>query len=222
MTHAVHAIVVLLVAVTAVQAGDEPPSLVLTGARVLNSSGDRLLEGHDVLIAGERIAAVVPTREATAPKSAQRLDLSGLTLIPGLIDAHSHLLLHPYNEAPWNDQVLKESLELRTIRAVVAARATVEAGFTTLRDLGTEGAGYTDVALRDAVEQGIVPGPRIFASTRALVATGCYGPSGFDPRWEVPKGNRNRGYILVGHELCWTATVERGPKGPSRTRGGRA
>ncbi|MEK6810318.1 MAG: amidohydrolase family protein, partial [Candidatus Thermoplasmatota archaeon] len=97
-------------------------------------------------------------------------------------------LLHPYNEAPWEDQVLRESLELRTVRAVAAAKATLEAGFTTLRDLGTEGAGFADVALRDAIAKGIVQGPRVFATTRAIVATGCYGPSGFDPRWEVPKG----------------------------------
>jgi imidazolonepropionase-like amidohydrolase len=123
---------------------------------------------------------------AAAP--VQRLDLSGLVLIPGLIDLHTHLLLHPYDETPWNDQVLKEALELRTIRAVTAARATLEAGFTTVRELGTEGAGFADVALRDAVAMHLVPGPRIFAATRAIVATGCYGPAGFDPRWEVPKG----------------------------------
>src|SRR5207237_8038939 len=118
----------------------------------------------------------------------QVLDLTGLTLIPGLMDLHSHLLLHPYNETVWDDQVLKEPLELRTIRGVVAARATIEAGFTVLRDLGTEGAGFADVALRDAIKQGIIPGPRVYASTLAIVATGCYGPSGFDPRWIVPKG----------------------------------
>src|SRR4029077_18966485 len=117
-----------------------------------------------------------------------RIDLAGKTLIPGLMDLHSHLLLHPYNETPWDDQVLKEPLELRTIRAVVAAKATLEAGFTTLRDLGTEGAGFADVALRDAIAMGMIPGPRIFAATRALVASGSYGPAGFDPRWEMPKG----------------------------------
>ena len=84
--------------------------------------------------------------------------------------------------------MLKESLELRTIRGVIAAKRTLEAGFTTLRDLGTEGAAYADVALRDAINLGIIPGPRVFAATRAIVATGCYGPSGFDPRWDLPKG----------------------------------
>ncbi|HLY79376.1 MAG TPA: amidohydrolase family protein, partial [Caulobacteraceae bacterium] len=107
---------------------------------------------------------------------------------PGLIDLHTHLLLHPYDETPWNDQVLKEPLELRTLRAVGAARATLAAGFTTVRELGTEGAGFADVALRDAIAMHWIAGPRIFASTRAIVASGSYGPEGFDPRWDVPKG----------------------------------
>src|SRR5262249_20760882 len=101
---------------------------------------------------------------------------------------HTHLLLHPYDETPWDDQVLKEPLELRTVRATVAARATLEAGFTTIRDLGTEGAGFADVALRDAIRAGMIPGPRIFAVTKAIVASACYGPSGFDARVHVLKG----------------------------------
>ncbi|HEY8019587.1 MAG TPA: amidohydrolase family protein, partial [Thermoanaerobaculia bacterium] len=106
---------------------------------------------------------------------------------PGLIELHSHLLLHPYDETPWDDQVLREPLEQRTLRGVLAARATVEAGFTTVRDLGTEGAGFADVALRDAIARRWFVGPRVFAATRALVASGAYGPSG-DPRWDLPKG----------------------------------
>ena len=165
-----------------------PPPLLLTGARVLDPAGERLLAGQEVLIENGRIAAVGAAGTLRAPAGAQRIDLAGLTLIPGLIEMHSHLLLHPYDETPWDDQVLKEPLELRTIRAVVAARATLEAGFTTVRDLGTEGAGFADVSLRDAIAQGMIPGPRVFAATRALVATGSYGPAGFDPRWEIPKG----------------------------------
>jgi imidazolonepropionase-like amidohydrolase len=164
------------------------PVLVLTGARVLEPSGERFIDPRDIFVAGGRITVVSLPGRITPPPGAVTLDLTGLYLIPGLIDLHSHLLLHPYNETPWDDQVLRESLESRTIRAVAAARATVEAGFTTVRDLGTEGAGFADVALRDAVAAGTIPGPRIFAATRALVASGSYGPAGFDPRWEMPKG----------------------------------
>jgi imidazolonepropionase-like amidohydrolase len=164
------------------------PALLLTGARVLDETGDRFLDGRDVLVQDGRIAQIAPSGTIQPPPGAQRIDLAGLTLIPGLIDLHSHLLLHPYNETPWDDQVLKEPLELRTIRGVVAAKATLEAGFTTLRDLGTEGAGYADVSLRDAIASGMIPGPRLFVATRALVATGSYGPAGFDPRWDMPKG----------------------------------
>ncbi|NWO67902.1 amidohydrolase family protein, partial [Escherichia coli] len=87
--------------------------------------------------------------------------LPGTSLLPGLIDLHVHLFLHPYNETSWNDQVMKEPLALRTARAVAHARATLMAGFTTVRDLGTEGAGVADAGLRQAIQQGIVPGPRL-------------------------------------------------------------
>jgi imidazolonepropionase-like amidohydrolase len=105
-----------------------------------------------------------------------------------LIEGHSHLLLHPYDEASWDDQVLREPEALRVARAVNHARATLRAGFTTVRDLGTEGASYSDVGLKRAIDEGIIPGPRMVVTTRAIVATGSYAPSGFDPRWEIPQG----------------------------------
>jgi imidazolonepropionase-like amidohydrolase len=193
MAMAAAAVLVVAIAPKAVAAGAStaaplPPALLLTGARLLDESGDRFATGRDVLIAGGRIVAVGGAAAAAAGGETVRLDLSGLALLPGLIDLHTHLLLHPYDETPWNDQVLKEPLELRTLRAVSAARATLEAGFTTVRELGTEGAGFADVALRDAIAMRWIPGPRIFAATRAIVASGSYGPEGFDPRWEVPKG----------------------------------
>jgi imidazolonepropionase-like amidohydrolase len=164
-------------------------SLLLTGARVLDARGEHWLDGRVVLLAGDHIARIASENELDATaRQAPRIDLTGLALVPGLIDLHTHLLLHPYDETPWDDQVLKESLELRTVRATVAARATLAAGFTTIRELGTEGAGFADVALRDAIASRMIQGPRIFAATRAIVASGCYGPSGYDPRWAVPKG----------------------------------
>ena len=188
MFHAFRTSCLVALVATAALGEDERPALLLAGARLLDPAGECLLDGHDILIVGDRIEQVAPASQVRRPAGMRRLNLDGMTLLPGLIDAHSHLLLHPYNETSWDDQVLKESLELRTIRAVVAARDTLEAGFTSLRDLGTEGAGFADVALRDAIHQGLIPGPRIATATRALVATGCYGPMGLDPRWDAPKG----------------------------------
>ncbi len=163
------------------------PILALTAARFFEAPTGRLLPQRVVLVQGDRILAV-QDQTAALPANATVIDLGDATLLPGLIDAHSHLFLHPYNEAAWNDQVLKESLALRTARAVVHAQKTLLAGFTTLRDLGTEGATYADVGIRDAIKQGIIPGPRLQVATAAIVITGGYGPAGFDPRWEVPQG----------------------------------
>jgi imidazolonepropionase-like amidohydrolase len=161
--------------------------VLLRPARVFDGLSTQSREGWVVLVRGERIAAVGPANAVNA-SGARVVELPGMTLLPGLIDAHSHLLLHPYNEAPWNDQVLREPLALRVARATVGARATLLAGFTTLRDLGTEGAGYADVGLRDAIAQRIIPGPRVITTTRAIVANGTYAPSGFAPELVIPQG----------------------------------
>ena len=164
---------------------DSTPTLLLP-ARVFD--GTDMHEGWAVLVRGERIVSAGPASGITAPAGTRRIDLAGATLLPGMIEAHSHLLLHPYNETAWNDQVLHEPLALRVARATNHARATLNAGFTTTRDLGTEGAGYADVGLKRAIEQGIIPGPRMLVVTRAIVATGSYGPRGFTPEMDVPQG----------------------------------
>jgi imidazolonepropionase-like amidohydrolase len=163
-----------------------PTRVLLHPARVWDGSSAPPHEGWGVLVEGNRIAGVGPMAGLSSA-GARVVELPGTTLIPGLIEGHSHLLLHPYNEAPWDEQVLYEPLALRIARATAAARATLLAGFTTTRDLGTEGAGYADVGLRDAIVQGIVPGPRVLATTRAIVATGAYGPHGA-PEWRLPQG----------------------------------
>lgn len=158
---------------------------MLRPARVFD--GETLHEGWAVRVRGNRIEAAGPAA-AVATSGASTVDLAGLTLLPGLIEGHSHVFLHPYNETPWNDQVLKEPLGLRTARAVNHLKATLEAGFTTIRDLGTEGAAYADAELKAAVEQGIIPGPRMIVTTKAIVATGSYAPKGFAQQWDVPQG----------------------------------
>lgn len=163
-----------------------PRPILLIPEAVFDGRDGERHAGWRVLVRGEMIVAVGP--DIAVPPDADMIALPGTTLLPGLIDAHVHLFLHPYNEAPWNDQVLKEPLALRTVRAAANARATLTAGFTTVRDLGTEGAGYADVGLKAAIAQGIVPGPRMLVATRALVATGSYGPKGFDPGFDVPQG----------------------------------
>jgi len=162
------------------------PVILLSPDRVFD--GLTMHTGWSVLVRGSRILAAGPALDAAAPPDTRRIPLPGMTLLPGLIEGHSHLFLHPYNETSWNDQVLHEPLALRTARAVNHARRTLEAGFTTTRDLGTEGAGESDVGLKQAIDEGIVPGPRMLVVTRAIVATGTYGPRGFDSRWDVPQG----------------------------------
>jgi imidazolonepropionase-like amidohydrolase len=160
--------------------------LLLVPARVFDAPRGVTHEGWAVLVRGTQIVAVGPPGAMTVPPDARQIDLAGTTLLPGLIDAHTHLFLHPYVETPWADQVLKESLALRTARATVAARRTLQAGFTTIRDLGTEGAGAADVGIKEAIDQGIIPGPRMLVVTRAIVATGAYGPHGY--AFDAPQG----------------------------------
>jgi imidazolonepropionase-like amidohydrolase len=179
-------ITLLLFGLAAAPAPAPETEILLRPARVFDGVNPVAHEGWSVLVRGNRVAAVGPG--LAAPAGARTIDLPGQTLLPGLIEGHSHLFLHPYNETPWNDQVLHEPLALRTARAIVAARATLMAGFTTTRDLGTEGAGYADVGLKQAIEQGIVPGPRMIVATRALVAPGAYGPKGFEPGAEPGQG----------------------------------
>src|SRR3954470_15135453 len=167
----------------AAQAWADP--LLLRPARVFDGINPAPHEGWSVLVEGDRIAAVGPN--LTSP-TAKVIDLPGMTLMPGMIEGHSRLFLHPYNETLWDDQVLHEPLALRTARAVVQAERTLDAGFTTERDLGTEGAGFADAGLKKAIDQGIVPGPRLLVATRAIVARGAYGPKGFEPGVVIPQG----------------------------------
>jgi imidazolonepropionase-like amidohydrolase len=176
----------LLAAPLAAQSRDS--LVLLRPAAVWDGASDTPATGWTVLVRGERIAAAGPAAQVGVPKGATVVELPGTTLIPGMIEAHTHLFLHPYNETSWNDQVLREPLALRTARAVNHARATLMAGFTTVRDLGTEGAGYADVGLKQAIDQGIVPGPRMLVTTRAMLVTGSYAPRRTDFSFDPPQG----------------------------------
>ncbi len=176
-----------------------PGSMLLaqnTAATYTLLKPDRVFDGHDlhtgwwVLVHNNQIEAAGAPGLISVPAAAKVIELQGQTLMPGMIEGHSHMFLHPYNETAWNDQVLAESRAERTARAVEHARATLVAGFTTARDLGTEGAGYDDAGLKQAINKGVIPGPRLLVATRAIVATGSYGPKGFNSETEdgIPKG----------------------------------
>jgi imidazolonepropionase-like amidohydrolase len=166
-----------------------PRPVLLTADRVWTGDGAPH-SGWSVLVERGHIQAVGPSDKLTIPADVERIALPGKTLIPGLIELHSHLLLHPYNETTWDDQVLKEAPAYRTALAVRHAQDTLQAGFTTVRDLGTEGAGYDDVGIKRAIEEGVVPGPRMFVATRAIVASFSYGPAerSYRPDMDIPYG----------------------------------
>ena len=200
-------------------------SILLVPDAVFDGTGDAAKRGWAVLVRGPRIVSAGPLAQMQIPANTERIALPGTTLLPGLSDLHSHVLLHPYDETPWNDQVLRESLALRTARAVNHLRNTLMAGFTVLRDLGTEGAGYADVGLKEAVDQGIIPGPRLFVTTKAIVATGSYGPKGFGVEIGVPQGAEEADGVegltrvvrdQIGHGADWVkiyADYRWGPRG---------
>ena len=149
--------------------------------------GENMHQNWVVLIKGNKIEAV-GAMTFKLPAKTKVIEMPGTTLLPGLIEGHSHLFLHPYNETLWNDQVLKESRAERTARAVMHAQATLLAGFTTVRDLGTEGADYDDVGLKQAIEKGIIKGPRMIVATKAIIAKGSYGPNYKNADLDLPQG----------------------------------
>jgi len=159
---------------------------VLKPARVFD--GQNIHNDWVVVVKGDRIVGAGPEGTLSIPANSEEIIMPNITLMPGMIEGHSHILLHPYNETSWNDQVLVESSAERVARATVHVRKSLDAGFTTLRDLGSEGSGYDDVGVKIAIEKGIIPGPRLIVAGRAIVATGSYGPKGFAPHVTVPLG----------------------------------
>lgn len=179
-------VLILFVLAGTVAQSQTRKSYLLQPDRVFD--GERLLTNTSVFVHDGKITAIGPSNGIKPSADVEVIKLPGCTLMPGLIEGHSHLLLHPYNETSWNDQVMKESDAYRVARATVHAKNTLMAGFTTVRDLGTEGAGYADVGLKKAIEDGVIVGPRMLVAGRAIVATGSYGPKGFDNDFDVMLG----------------------------------
>ena len=200
--------------------------ILLQPSRVFD--GETFHEGWQVLVKNNKIENVGEANSIISPAGTKKIELKGMTLLPGLIEGHAHLFLHPYNETSWDDQVLKESRAERTARAVVHAKETLMAGFTTERDLGTEGSMYDDVGLKKAIEKGVVPGPRMICATRAIVAKGSYGPKSQSPDVILPQGaaevsgieemgNEARTQISKGADLIKVyADYRWGPNGEAR------
>ncbi|MEM8896357.1 MAG: amidohydrolase family protein [Bacteroidota bacterium] len=176
---------IFLVSLLPVIAQESGP-LILKPDRIFD--GQEIKEGWWVLVMNNKISWVGPSDRFLLKIRVEEVLLPGMTLMPGLIEGHSHILLHPYNETGWNDQVLVESEAERVVRAVVHCEASLMAGVTTMRDLGSEGAAYADVGVKRAIEKGIIPGPRLIVAGKAIVATGSYGPKGFHDRVKVPLG----------------------------------
>jgi imidazolonepropionase-like amidohydrolase len=192
---------VILLAAAVVSTAPETPVL-LKPARVFDAVSGKAREGVVVLVSGKTITAIGTPADVGVPPGATVVDLPGTTLLPGLIDAHSHIYLHPYNETLWNDQVMKETLAYRTILAVRHCEATLRAGFTALRDLGTEGAEYADVSVQQAINEGRIPGPRLQVATKAIVASASYGPGprGFATSFVLPRGAEE---VSGGDQMLW-------------------
>jgi imidazolonepropionase-like amidohydrolase len=226
------ALLSVTVATTVVPAQTPAPagsyaSVLLKPARVFDAISQAPHDGWAVLVTGNVITAAGPAAEIAAPAGTRVIDLPGTTLLPGLIDAHSHIYLHPYNEATWNDQVMKETLAYRTVAAVIYCRDTLLAGFTSLRDLGTEGAEYADVSVQKAINEGRIPGPRLQVATKAIVASVSYGPGpkGFATSFQLPRGAEEVSGVdqmlwavrdQIGHGADWVklyADYRRGPNG---------
>ncbi len=202
-------------------------STVLAPDAVIDGTSGTPHRGWIVVVTGASIAYAGPDEASHIPASSKRINMPGMTLLPGLIDAHVHFFLHPYDETPWEDQVLKESLALRTARATASARATLLAGFTTVRDLGTEGAGYADAGLKQAISTGVIPGPRYLIASKAIVATGSYAPSRTANAYETPIGAEEADgpalrHVIrdqIGHGADWIklyGDYRWGPSGQAR------
>ena len=178
---------ILVLTISPARAADVPVIYVRAG-KMLDVRSGKMLADRVIVVRGDRIEKVGAAAEIKIPDGARVVDLSNATVLPGLIDAHTHIFLTGESHGRYEDQLLKESWQFRTIEAVLNAKRDVEAGFTSMRDVETEGAMYSDVDVRDAINRGMIPGPRLQVATRAISTTGGYPLEGYSPEVPVPSG----------------------------------
>jgi len=183
-------LVVALLAPTERPDGSDAAVTVIRAGALLDGRSDAPRRNQVIVVRGRRIEAVGDAASTRAPAGATIIDLSGATVVPGLVDSHTHVFLQGEDpkEGGYDAQLLMAPLALRAARAAVSARRALEQGFTTIRDVETEGAGYGDVGIKEAVEKGYIPGPRMLVVTRAISTTGGYPLEGYAPEIDVPKG----------------------------------
>src|SRR5437867_6543869 len=181
---------ITLVAASLAQAPTALGVIVIRAGTLIDGKSDQPRHDQVIIIRGDRIESVSDASSTKAPAGATVLDLTKATVLPGLIDSHTHIFLQGEDPAQggYDDNILKQGIALRAARATVSVRRALEQGFTTLRDVETEGAGYGDVEIKQAIEAGYVPGPRLFVSTRAISTTGGYPLEGYAPELDMPKG----------------------------------
>jgi len=176
-------VLICFVFATSLFAADQP--IIIKAARLIDGRGGAVVSPAVIVVRGNRIESI----GSAIPAGAQTIDLGDMTLLPGLIDAHTHILLQgDVTSADYDEQLFRESMPYRALRASRSAKIALEHGFTTLRDVETEGAMYTDVDVKRAINNGVIPGPRLFVSTRAMSVSGGYGPSGYSPEIIYPMG----------------------------------
>ena len=183
-------LIVVLALVSSLHSQTAPGVTVIRAGVLIDGKSDQPRRDQVIVVRGNRIESVSDAASAKIPAGASTIDLSHATVLPGLIDSHTHIFLQGEDPAQggYDANILKYPLAFRAARATVAARRALEQGFTTLRDLETEGAGYGDVGIKEAIEGGYIPGPRLFVVTRAISTTGGYNLEGYAPELDMPKG----------------------------------
>jgi imidazolonepropionase-like amidohydrolase len=182
------AILTFLLVLAAMARGADPPESFVKAGKLLDVRTGKMLSNQVIVIRGDRVERVAPGDQVQIPAGAAVTDLGRATVLPGLIDCHTHIMLTDTDDSHYDEILLKQSWQYRTILATLNVKKDLEAGFTAMRDVETEGSMYSDVDVRNAINEGLIPGPRLKVATRGMSSTGGYGLEGYSPEVDVPRG----------------------------------